>query len=222
MRYTLLFLVLFACEVRAYDVVLRDGKVIAGTIIRETAERIILKEASGMFRSLNKTDVDLEKTQKANNGKTPDEDKVNCEDKDKSPIKRVTEEDLKKLREKYDWGNNTTETETAESQEKKRLDEQKKKEKEAAEEEQKKIDNYAARIARLRSSEISALHGCGTALLQSGVIVTDTRGNVLNYLTNSSDLPLVCVDLIEIEEEVQETKEQARRDGVPMQYLDEW
>jgi hypothetical protein len=66
------------------------------------------------------------------------------------------------------------------------------------------------------------MHSCGASLLKSGVIVTDTRGNVLNYISNSWDLPPACWEFLAIEEEVQEMKEQARRDGVPMLYLDEW
>lgn len=222
MRYTMLCLVLFACDVCAYDVVLKDGKIVSGTIIRETADRIILKDSTGTFRSLNTTDVDLEKTKEANHGKTPGEDKTNREDKTKSPVKRVTEEDLKKLREKYDWENDTAETEALETEDKKRVEDLKKKAKKEAEEEQKKIDDHAERIADLRSSALSALNSCSSALLKSGVIVTDTRGNVLNYLTNASELPSICVDFLDIAQEFEDAKEEARRDGVPMQYLDQW
>jgi thioredoxin 1 len=89
-KLAVLFL-LFAGTCFGYEIVLKDGSTIQGKLVRESAETIILKDTKGVIRNINKSQI-----KKA----IPDADDT----KTKPAGHVVTQEDLEKLREKYDLG----------------------------------------------------------------------------------------------------------------------
>jgi hypothetical protein len=115
MKRILLFaglLVAIASFASAYTVVLKNGKTIQGTLVSENDEMCIVKDSSGIQLNLKKSNVDLEKTAAANQPlaasekSAPPADSPN-QDAVKKPARKITEEDLEKLREKYDLGEGT-------------------------------------------------------------------------------------------------------------------
>ena len=94
--FALIFLLLFLTPLLAYDVILKSGKKISGTLIREDAQVLILKDTAGMYHNFKKADIDLEKTASLNKTK-PDTPAKNS--------KRVyTKQDLDRVRQEYDLG----------------------------------------------------------------------------------------------------------------------
>ena len=62
----LCFLFLTATSVFAYDVVLKNGKILAGEIVKETETLIILQDSSGVQLQLKKSQIDSTKTEERN------------------------------------------------------------------------------------------------------------------------------------------------------------
>ena len=102
----ILFAVLFVTflssySVEAFTVVLKNGKVMTGTLISETAEGIVFKDDKGVQFSLKKSSLDLGKMQEANAMKAPE---PTMEEGDITPKKKgkvYTKEDLEALKAKY-------------------------------------------------------------------------------------------------------------------------
>jgi len=101
----------------SYELVLKDGRIIKGTLITEDADKIILKADTGAFVNFKKENVDLEKTTAANEGKVAATLKGN-ESKPAKPRKgrTYTNEDLQQLREKYDWSETPQQNQVEETQ----------------------------------------------------------------------------------------------------------
>ena len=94
----------------AYDLILKSGKVIQGTIVSENEETIFIKDKDGIALNFKKTMVDLEKTAEANK---PVQQKPAVEEqkkptaaekgteKSKKPARVYNASDLNRLREEY-------------------------------------------------------------------------------------------------------------------------
>jgi hypothetical protein len=104
---TLLFVANFGF---AYDLILKSGKVIQGTVVAETEDSIFIKDKDGITLNFKKTLVDLEKTADANKTvqQKPalDEQKKTTAaekslEKPKKPARVYNAEDLERLRDKY-------------------------------------------------------------------------------------------------------------------------
>jgi hypothetical protein len=104
--------ILFASStlVFTYDLILKNGKVIQGTLLGEDDEKISIKDKDGLTLNFKKTIVDLEKTAEANK---PVEKKPAAEEqkkpamveksveKPKKPARVYTATDLNRLRDEY-------------------------------------------------------------------------------------------------------------------------
>jgi hypothetical protein len=112
-------LLYFAAASYAYEVVLKNGKVVKGTLVSEDDSLIVVEDADGLKINIKKANVDTEKTQIANPPAKPTVVPEPAKPKEASaekakpkptlhkPAKKLTEEDLEKLREKYDLGEGT-------------------------------------------------------------------------------------------------------------------
>jgi hypothetical protein len=101
----------------SYTVILKNGKTIEGTLVEQTDDLIVLRDASGIKMDFKKASVDLPKTEVANQKKdTPSVSTVKEESsaaqsqpsvdasKPKKPAKVLNEADIERLRKKYDLG----------------------------------------------------------------------------------------------------------------------
>ena len=103
----------------SYDLVLKNGKVIKGTLVSETADIIILKDSSGTQINFKTSALDLDKTKIANTSAPPAEAVKTIETptttqsqtesrtaapQKKKPARVMTEKDIQRLRDKYDLG----------------------------------------------------------------------------------------------------------------------
>jgi len=114
MRYTLwiaVALLFYAAGISsAYDLVLKNGKTIHGTLVSQDDQTIVLLDNSGVKMNFKKANVDLDKTTAANQVQqvsTPVAPKTAPPVQTpaaKKPARKITEEDLKKLHDKYDLG----------------------------------------------------------------------------------------------------------------------
>lgn len=103
----------------AYDVVLKNGKSIHGTKVSEDENQIVVQDGSGVRINIKKTNVDTVKTEAANKqattAETPKQSVANTPSKaattqaatPKKPARKITKEDLDKLKDKYDLGEGT-------------------------------------------------------------------------------------------------------------------
>ena len=115
----ILILLCFAAASQAYDVVLKNGKVVKGTLVSEDDSLVVLQDADGLRINIKQSNIDVEKTQATNPpAKTvissqteKSEQAAPAKAKEKQvqrkPAKKLTEADLEKLREKYDLGEGT-------------------------------------------------------------------------------------------------------------------
>ena len=96
----------------SYDLILKNGKVIKGTLVSEDSEKIVFEDESGTKMNFKKSSVDLEKTTAANQivearpapvpAEAPKEEtKATQPAKPKKPARKFTERDLYNLRSKY-------------------------------------------------------------------------------------------------------------------------
>ena len=92
-----LLLLVPASAALGYEVFFKNGKTLQGTLVRETEDSVILKDASGILQNFKKADMDLVKTAEANKKQKEPPAK-------KSSAHVVTKEELEALREKYDLG----------------------------------------------------------------------------------------------------------------------
>jgi hypothetical protein len=123
----LLVLLFFAASIQAHEVVLRNGKVVKGTVVSEDDSMIVIQDADGLRINIKKANVDAEKTKAANPPAAKPVDPVEpakpvsaapkAKQEVRKPAKKLTEEDLKKLREKYDLGEGTFKEGAAEESE---------------------------------------------------------------------------------------------------------
>jgi thioredoxin 1 len=115
MRRAALFLPLIllfpTVKAAGYELVMKDGTKIEGTLITEREDILILKNASGVLLNFKKSDVDLEKTTEANKEPvkpTPkaafQKNEVEKQPPVKKPVPVFTKEYLEELRKKYDLG----------------------------------------------------------------------------------------------------------------------
>jgi hypothetical protein len=110
-------LLAFISTAYAYDVVLKNGKSIHGTKVSEDENQIVVQDASGVRINVKKTNVDTAKTEAANqqsapaptaaSTSTPAKPTATQKPEPKKPARKITKEDLDKLREKYDLGEGT-------------------------------------------------------------------------------------------------------------------
>jgi len=108
-------LLAFISTAYAYDVVLKNGKSIHGTKVSEDENQIVVQDANGVRINVKKSTVDTVKTEAANQQSTPAPTTTTAPSKPttiqkaapKKPAHKLTEEELKKLREKYDLGEGT-------------------------------------------------------------------------------------------------------------------
>jgi thioredoxin len=80
-----------------YDVVLKSGRVVKGTLVKEDASEFILKNEGGMEFKIKKANADLDKTA-ASNAKSTDGAPA------KSRGRTYTKDDLERLREEHNLG----------------------------------------------------------------------------------------------------------------------
>lgn len=92
----------------AYNVILKNGKVLKGTLISETDEMIVFKDEQGLQFSLKKSTMDLDKMKEANAPPPQPETAPAAEssaapvaDDTKKAAKVYTAADVEKLRKKY-------------------------------------------------------------------------------------------------------------------------
>lgn len=88
----------------AYTVVLKNGKVIKGTLVSETETILILKGEDGIHYSLKKANLDLEKMREENKPKVVEPPPPPAEEAAPKPKKKArvyTKEDADALKEKY-------------------------------------------------------------------------------------------------------------------------
>jgi hypothetical protein len=101
----------------AYDVVLKNGKSIHGTKVSEDENQIVVQDTSGIRINIKKSNVDTAKTEASNQQATtaqvptapttPSKPAPPKTPAPKKPDRKITEEDLKKIRDKYDLGEGT-------------------------------------------------------------------------------------------------------------------
>lgn len=97
----LIFVLCFALVAPAshgYDVVLKTGKVIRGTIVKEDDNGYVIKNDSGIEFTISKKNVDASKTAAANVSSKTDEKSL------KKPARVYTKEDIERVREKINLG----------------------------------------------------------------------------------------------------------------------
>lgn len=108
----------------SYTVVLKNGKVIQGTLVSEDDQQIVLREASVIQMNFKKKIIDLEKTAFINQPvqstsgisvaesreSEPEETFIETQQK---PVRVFTKADLEELRKKYDWGESSQTPEEA-------------------------------------------------------------------------------------------------------------
>ena len=105
----------------SYTVILKNGKTIEGTLVDQTDDLIVLRDASGIKMDFKKASVDLPKTEVANQKKdTPGVATVKEEtpaaqskpsvdaSKPKKQTRVLKEADIERLRKKYDLGQGMT------------------------------------------------------------------------------------------------------------------
>src|SRR5262245_25175160 len=107
-------LLAFISTTYAYDVVLKNGKSIHGTKVSEDQNQIVVQDASGVRINIKKSNVDTAKTEAANQQSTtaptpasaitPSKPAATKKAEPKKPARKITKEDLEKLRDKYDLG----------------------------------------------------------------------------------------------------------------------
>jgi hypothetical protein len=115
----MIFLGLVWCVPAAfpYTVFLKNGKSVEGKLIEETSDLIILQDVSGIKLNFKKSNLDLEKTNEVNQevkpaittqkeikATTPATKSPEAKTAPQKPVHAISEEDLEKLREKYDLG----------------------------------------------------------------------------------------------------------------------
>lgn len=110
-------LLAFISTAYAYDVVLKNGKLIHGTKISEDENLIVVQDATGVRINIKKINVDTAKTEAANQQATtvqtpqpaaPVTPKPTVQNSAaKKPARKITKEELEKLRDKYDLGEGT-------------------------------------------------------------------------------------------------------------------
>jgi hypothetical protein len=102
-------LFVFACTCFAYDLILKNGKVIQGNLISESNDLFVIEDASGVKMNFKKANVDLEKTAEANKSKAPEPEakqeqpaaaaeSVEQPAKSKKPSRVFTDKDVRRLR----------------------------------------------------------------------------------------------------------------------------
>jgi hypothetical protein len=109
-------LLAFISTTYAYDVVLKNGKSIHGTKVSEDENQIVVQDTSGVRINIKKSNVDTVKTDAANQStpvptpaptSTPSKPTAVKKTEPKKPARKITKEELEKLREKYDLGEGT-------------------------------------------------------------------------------------------------------------------
>jgi hypothetical protein len=110
-------LLAFISTAYAYDVVLKNGKSIHGTKVSEDQNQIVVQDTSGVRINIKKSNVDTAKTEAANQQSTaaatptptttPSKPVDTKKAQPKKPARKLTKEDIEKLREKYDLGEGT-------------------------------------------------------------------------------------------------------------------
>ncbi|HSE40982.1 MAG TPA: hypothetical protein VLH08_09485 [Acidobacteriota bacterium] len=126
-----LLLLFIAATTQAYEVILKNGKTVKGTLVSEDDSKIVIRDSDGVQINIKKINVDNEKTKTANPTPAPAAaveqlkptepaspvKKSETKQAPKKAATKLTEEDLKKLREKYDLGEGTFKEGTAEESE---------------------------------------------------------------------------------------------------------
>ena len=119
-----------------YTVILKNGKKIEGTLVSENSDVYIIKGADGIQMNTKKSLVDADKTVSANQpspavvAKAPSNAPPKTETKQDHPAeprkagRTITQEDLEKLRQKYDLGQGTFSEGSAGGEEAKDSDEE--------------------------------------------------------------------------------------------------
>src|SRR5262245_37179356 len=100
----LLFIFCIVATASAYTVVMKNGKMMNGTLISETEKSILFKDDSGVQYSLKKANLDLEKMKEANAPKMETAPPVETPAAPEAPKKKArvyTKEDVDSLRSKY-------------------------------------------------------------------------------------------------------------------------
>ena len=210
MRKTLLYV--FCCvvafltlapRVSAYEVVLKNGKVVKGDLVSQDDTMIVLKDATGIQVQLKKSTVDLQKTESANVPPAPPaaESKpapastaapAQAKDQPKKPAKVYTQKDLDRLREEQDLGEGTFAEGAAEGSDETSDEapaakpEEKKSDEDAAKkaaEKQQKIEALQKRIAEIQQARDTLTKQCDylKTLIFTKDRITDEKGNPLPF-----------------------------------------
>ena len=109
MRVLAFAFVVLGCTLAASadEIVLKNGKVVEGTIWKEIGETVILKGEDGILLNIKKEEIDQEKTaerKKSGSKKSDTATRPQKELKNDKPPKKISKEYLESLREKYDLG----------------------------------------------------------------------------------------------------------------------
>jgi hypothetical protein len=237
MNKTILTLLVFISLLKlsfcfGYDLILKNGKIIKGTLISEDDSQIVLQDLTGVRMNFKKESVDLLKTAEANKPqvRTIPIDS-SAKPAEKKPARKVTKEDLEKLKEKYDLGEGTFREEPKEYTKESDQKSQSKPNPTNAPtdsnwivESEKLAREYRKDIKAMRDEQNDLLRRCIGDRFQGGSTYVDTQGNIIGYSSTDGEYsnPAACLQIYGVQKEIDDLKEQARTEGVPLQWMDEW
>ena len=178
-------------SVNAYEVVMKNGKVVKGDLVSQNDTMIVLKDASGIQLQLKKSTVDLAKTEAANVPPAPAPQKQQApapvsqkaKEQPKKPARVYTQKDLDRLRGEQDLGEGTFAAGAAETVPSATQTQAADKEAKKAEEREKKIADLQKRIEQTQNAYDSLSKQCDylkTTNFQTNRL-TDEKGNPLPY-----------------------------------------
>ena len=99
-----------------YDVALKNGKVVHGTVVREDDQMIVIKDETGVQLTLKKANIDAEKTASMNVPQPAPSQPAKAATPaaaQHKPVRKITQEDLIKLRQKYELNEGLTNESTS-------------------------------------------------------------------------------------------------------------
>jgi len=225
----------------AYTVILKNGKTIQGTLVSENSDMYVLKDASGIQLNFKKTAVDAEKTLSANQAvqttvpsAKPDsppksEAKPQPAALSKKAARTFTEEDLQRLREKYNLGGGRSST-SDEADDSNRKDQTEKKAKKdqahSAEDFRAQAGELQNEIKQAEDAYANLKQGCdfaakmttqsGTATNEKGqrLSISDTRKEVCDAAENAK------TNLDNVREQYQTLIDSAKSEGISQDWLE--
>lgn len=217
----------------AYTIILNNGKKVEGTLVSETPDMYILKDAGGIQLNLKKSLVDIQKTTSSNqaapaataNPASKPETKPEPIAA-KKPARTITMEDLEKLREKYDLGGGTF-SEANKSQGSEKTEKKDANKKELSPEELRgRGAEIRGQIKQAEASYDELKRGCDFAqglTTQSGTATNDKGqrldlGETRKKVCDAADRAKIEVDVSH--QQYQELLDSAKSQGVTQDWLE--